>query len=252
MNPVIVRNVKIGEGIPKICVSIVGTTVDEIINEAHQLKDIPKDLVEWRADGFDDIFDFEKVKTVLLQLRKELGETPLLFTFRTAKEGGEKSIDDMTYIALNKIAVESGKVDLVDVELFVGKTVVEDVLNVAHQNQVKVIASNHDFEKTPSKEELISRLQKMQEMGADILKIAVMPESTKDVITLLSATEEMCTNYAKQPIVTMSMSKGGLISRLAGETFGSAITFGAAKKASAPGQIPVEDLRKVLEILHYC
>ena len=252
MNPVIVRNVKIGEGIPKICVSIVGTTVDEIINEAHQLKDIPKDLVEWRADGFDDIFDFEKVKTVLLQLRKELGETPLLFTFRTAKEGGEKSIDDMTYIALNKIAVESGKVDLVDVELFAGKTVVEDVLNVAHQNQVKVIASNHDFEKTPSKEELISRLQKMQEMGADILKIAVMPESTKDVITLLSATEEMCTNYAKQPIVTMSMSKGGLISRLAGETFGSAITFGAAKKASAPGQIPVEDLRKVLEILHYC
>ena len=252
MNPVIVRNIKIGEGIPKICVSIVGTTVDEIINEAHQLKDIPKDLVEWRADWFDDIFDFEKVKTVLLQLRKELGETPLLFTFRTAKEGGEKSIDDMTYIALNKIAVESGKVDLVDVELFAGKTVVEDVLNVAHQNQVKVIASNHDFEKTPSKEELISRLQKMQEMGADILKIAVMPESTKDVITLLSATEEMCTNYAKQPIVTMSMSKGGLISRLAGETFGSAITFGAAKKASAPGQIPVEDLRKVLEILHYC
>jgi len=252
MNPVIVRNIKIGEGIPKICVSIVGTTVDEIINEAHQLKDIPKDLVEWRADWFDDIFDFEKVKTVLLQLRKELGETPLLFTFRTAKEGGEKSIDDMTYIALNKIAVESGKVDLVDVELFAGKTVVEDVLNVAHQNQVKVIASNHDFEKTPSKEELISRLQKMQEMGADILKIAVMPESTKDVITLLSATEEMSTNYAKQPIVTMSMSKGGLISRLAGETFGSAITFGAAKKASAPGQIPVEDLRKVLEILHYC
>lgn len=252
MNPVIVRKIKIGEGIPKICVPIVGTTVDEIINEAHQLKDVSKDLVEWRADWFDDVFDFEKVKTVLLQLRKELEETPLLFTFRTAKEGGEKTIDDATYISLNKVAVESGNVDLVDVEWFAGKTVVEEVLNTAHQNQVKVIASNHDFEKTPSKEEIISRLQRMQEMGADILKIAVMPKSTKDVITLLDATEEMSTNYAKQPIVTMSMSRDGLISRLAGETFGSAITFGAAGKASAPGQIPVQELRKVLEILHYC
>ena len=252
MNPVIVRKIKIGEGIPKICVPIVGTTVDEIINEAHQLKDVSKDLVEWRADWFDDIFDFEKVKTVLLQLRKELEETPLLFTFRTAKEGGEKTIDDGTYIALNKVAVESGKVDLVDVEWFAGKTVVEEVLNTAHQNQVKVIASNHDFEKTPSKEEIISRLQKMQEMGADILKIAVMPKSSKDVITLLAATEEMSTNYAKQPIVTMSMSRDGVISRLAGEIFGSAITFGAAGKASAPGQISVQELRKVLEILHYC
>jgi len=252
MNPVIVRNIKIGEGIPKICVPIVGTTVDEIINEAHQLKDIPKDLVEWRADWFDDIFDFEKVKTVLLQLRKELDETPILFTFRTAKEGGEKAIDDMTYIALNKLVAESGEVDLLDVELFFRECVVEEILHIAHQNHVKVIASNHDFEKTPSKEEIISRLQKMQEMGADILKIAVMPKSSKDVITLLSATEEMNANYAKRPLVTMAMSKKGLISRIAGEAFGSAITFGAAKKASAPGQIQAEELRKVLEILHYC
>ena len=78
-----------------------------------------------------------------------------------------------------------------------------------------------------------------------------MPKSTKDVITLLSATEEMSANYAQQPIVTMSMSGMGAVSRIAGETFGSAITFGAAKKASAPGQIPVEDLRNVLKILHY-
>lgn len=251
MNPVIVRNIKIGEGIPKICVPIVGTTMDEIINEAHQLKDIPKDLVEWRADWFDDIFDFEKVKTVLLQLRKELDETPILFTFRTAKEGGEKSIDDRTYIALNKVVAESGEADLLDVELFSGESVVDEIINTAHQNHVKVIASNHDFEKTPSKEELISRLQKMQEMGADILKIAVMPKSSKDVVTLLSATEEMYTNYAKQPLVTMSMSEKGLISRIAGETFGSAITFGAAKKASAPGQISAVTLSDMLRILHH-
>lgn len=251
MNPVIIRNVKIGEGIPKICISIVGVTKEEILEEAKNIATLPADIVEWRADWYEDVFLFERVRDVLKSLRKILQEKPILFTFRTAKEGGEKAIDDITYIALNKGVAESGEADLLDVELFSGESVVEEILNLAHQNHVKVITSNHDFEKTPSKEEITSRLQKMQEMGADILKIAVMPKSPKDVITLLSATEEMHTNYAERPIVTMSMSEKGLISRIAGETFGSAITFGAAKKASAPGQIPVEDLRNVLRILHY-
>lgn len=251
MNPVIVRNVKIGEGIPKICVPIVGTTIDEIINEAKEILTLPMDLVEWRADWFENVFDFEQVKSVLNSLRAILGEKPILFTFRTEKEGGKRAIDDNTYIALNRVAAESGRVDLLDIELFAGETVVKEVLNLAHQNHVKVIVSNHDFEKTPNKEEMILRLQKMEEMDADILKLAVMPKSSKDVLTLLSTTEEMCGDMAK-PIVTMSMSEKGLISRIAGETFGSAITFGAAGKASAPGQIPAEELRKVLEILHYC
>lgn len=75
----------------------------------------------------------------------------------------------------------------------------------------------------------------MQDMNADIPKIAVMPQNRKDVLTLLAATEEMATNYADRPIITMSMAGTGVISRLCGEVFGSSMTFGAAKKASAPG-----------------
>ena len=140
---------------------------------------------------------------------------------------------------------------MIDVELFSGEPIVKQIIETAHKSDVKVVASNHDFQKTPSQEEIVKRLQKMQELEADILKIAVMPQTKKDVLTLLSATEEMVTNYAKQPVVTMSMSGQGVISRLAGEVFGSAMTFGAAKKASAPGQIPVEKLAQVLEILHH-
>ncbi len=72
----------------------------------------------------------------------------------------------------------------------------------------------------------------MQDMGADIPKIAVMPQSKRDVLTLLCATEEMVTDYADRPIITMSMAGTGVISRLCGEVFGSSMTFGAAKKAS--------------------
>jgi len=110
--------------------------------------------------------------------------------------------------------------------------------------------SNHDFHKTPAKEEIVKRLTKMQELGADVPKIALMPESKTDVLTVLAATLEVSEKIADRPIITMSMSKTGVISRLAGEVFGSAATFGAVQKASAPGQISVTDLRTVLSIIH--
>ena len=77
-----------------------------------------------------------------------------------------------------------------------------------------------------------------------------MPQSKLDVLTLLSATEEMNRLYADRPIITMSMAGNGIVSRLCGEVFGSAVTFGAGKKVSAPGQIGVEELRKILTVLH--
>lgn len=250
MNTVKVKNVVIGQGTPKICVPIIGATKEDILATAKKLKDVPHDLVEWRADWFDDVFDFDSVKNTLEELRKILGETPILFTFRTANEGGEKAIQKDAYKDLNSFVIATGLADMVDVELFTGDDYVKDIISVAHSNDVKVVVSNHDFDKTPEKDEIIKRLCAMQELGADIPKIAVMPNSKKDVITLLASTEEMVSNYAHQPIVTMSMASTGLISRLSGEVFGSAITFGALEKASAPGQINASELSQVLNIIH--
>ncbi|MBQ4045415.1 MAG: type I 3-dehydroquinate dehydratase [Lachnospiraceae bacterium] len=250
MNPVKVRNISIGEGIPKICVPIVGVTKEEIIAEAKTFEAIPVDVVEWRVDWFENVFDFAKVEDVLKELNPALGDVPILFTFRTAKEGGEKAIDMDAYKELNIKAAQSGLVDLIDVEVFSGDDVVTEIIEAAHAAGVKVVASNHDFDKTPEKDDIVGRLRKMQALNADIPKIAVMPQSKKDVLTLLAATEEMATEYADRPIITMSMKGTGVISRLSGEVFGSALTFGAAKKASAPGQMGVNDLNTILQLLH--
>lgn len=250
MNPVVVRNVKIGEGIPKIIVPIVGVTRDDIVSEAKTFDSIPVDVVEWRVDWYEDVFDTEKVKETAAALREALGDIPILFTFRTSKEGGEKAIEDADYAALNKAVAADGNVDMIDVEVFTGDEIVKDIIDSAHECGVKVVASNHDFFKTPEKDDIVGRLRKMQELGADIPKIAVMPQNKKDVLTLLAATEEMSSEYADRPIITMSMAGTGVISRLAGEVFGSSMTFGAAKKASAPGQMGVEDLNTVLNLLH--
>ncbi len=250
MNPVVVRNIKIGEGIPKICVPIVGVTKEDIIKEAKTFDAIPVDVVEWRVDWFEHVFEIEKVKETLAELREALKDIPILFTFRTSKEGGEKAIEPEAYAKLNIAAAESGYVDLVDVEAFTGDEVVKEIIEAVHQHGVKVVASNHDFDKTPEKDDIVGRLCKMQELGADIPKIAVMPQSKEDVLTLLAATEEMNRKHADRPIITMSMAGTGVISRLCGEVFGSALTFGAAKKASAPGQMGVEDLAQALSLLH--
>lgn len=250
MKTVKVRNVEIGSGIPKICVPIVGITKEDIIAEAKSLDNISVDVVEWRVDWFESVFDFSKVEDMLKELRAALGDLPLLMTFRTSKEGGEKAIEADAYAELNIKAAETGYVDLVDVEVFTGDDIVKKIITGAHKAGVRVVASNHDFDKTPDKDDIVSRLRKMQDLDADIPKIAVMPTSKKDVLTLLAATEEMYREYADRPIITMSMAGTGVISRLCGEVFGSALTFGAAKKASAPGQMGVNDLSTVLTLLH--
>lgn len=250
MNIVQVKNICFGEGIPKICVSIIGTTKDEIIEQAKNLKEDSVDVIEWRADWFHGVFRWNEVQEILEELHDILEEIPLIFTFRTKEEGGEKSIAAKDYKTLLEQVAESQLVDLIDVELFQGKELVCKVIEYAHRYNVKVIVSNHDFAKTPSKEEMLNRLCQMQEYGGDLLKIAVMPQSKKDVLTLLETTVEMQETKATQPLITMSMAKQGVISRLCGEMFGSVMTFGAGENVSAVGQVKIQKLRTILNELH--
>ncbi len=250
MNTVKIRNLEIGTGAPKVIVPIVGKTREEILAKGKELASIPLHVVEWRVDFYEDVFQIPQVLETLKGLRAALGETPILFTFRTLKEGGEKEISMEDYTALNKAVAQSGDADAIDVEIFSGDQVVlENIANIHAAGKV-VVGSNHDFHKTPSQADLIYRLRKMQDMGADIPKIAVMPQNKADVLTLLAATEEMYRCYADRPIITMSMSATGVISRLCGEVFGSSMTFGAVGQVSAPGQIPVEQLNAATEIIH--
>lgn len=245
-----VKNVKIGEGTPKICVPLVAKTKDDFVKFAKELTSVKFDVAEIRIDHFQGVENLESVKELVKELREILKEIPLLFTFRSFKEGGEKEVSVEYYKNLNIEIAKSGFVDLVDVELFTGDEIVKEIVSSAHEAGVKVVMSNHDFHKTPEKDEIVKRLCRMQELGADIPKIAVMPQSTTDVLTLLCATNEMKINHSETPVITMSMGGTGLVSRICGETFGSALTFGAAGIASAPGQLDVTSLAEILEILH--
>lgn len=250
MKTIKVKDIEIGVDSPKIVVPIIEKTSVDIINKANIIKDMKIDIVEWRVDFYEEVSNISSVLDTLKNLRKTLGNLPIIFTFRTSKEGGEKEISLEEYTRLNKEVANSGNVDLVDIEMFSGDDVVMENISNIHEAGVLVVGSNHNFAKTPEKDEIISRLQKMQDMGADILKIAVMPKNTQDVIKLLDATNEMYTKYADRPITAISMGSMGVISRLGGEIFGSAMTFASVGQGSAPGQIDAGELDYILDIIH--
>ncbi len=248
MQTLTIKNIVVGEGRPKICVPIIGKTKEEILTTALDVMDHSPDLLEWRVDFYEEVENLESVKNLLENLATIADEVPIIFTFRSKVEGGEREISSTYYKELNQEIAKTGFAELIDVELFQEKA--EELVKEIHRFDTKVIMSNHDFHKTPDEEELLFRLEKMNLLGADIAKIAVMPTSLKDVLRLLSVTEEANTCGISCPIVTMSMSEKGLISRLAGEIFGSVMTFGTVGKISAPGQIPIEELLAVLDVVH--
>ena len=125
----------------------------------------------------------------------------------------------------------------------------KNLIESLHKEVSVVIESSHDFEKADSREVLLERFREMEKSGADILKIAVMPHGFGDVSAIMEATNDM-RKECEKPLVSMAMGSIGSISRIAGENFGSSITFGTVGAASAPGQFPIGELRTLLAALH--
>lgn len=245
-----VGSLKIGEGIPKICVPIVGATKEDIINTAELIKESEADFVEWRADFFEDIDQWKEVEATLQELKFSLGNKPILFTIRTSKEGGNLSISSSEYFKLNSNVIKSGLADLIDIEYCTDKSIITNLVEEAKKLNVYTIISNHDFEGTPNKNEIINKLCEMQKINGDMVKVAVMAKEKRDVFILMEATEEMARVHADRPIITMSMSSLGKISRVTGEVFGSDVTFATVGEESAPGQMHVGKVKMLLKLLH--
>lgn len=246
-----VRDVVFGEGQPRICIPLVAKTLDELIVEAKFACTIPCDVIEWRIDHFEDVCDHTKLREACAVLKEHIDQKVLLITFRSFQEGGVLDISNESYFEIYKeLMISSSSFDLLDVELFMPEEMVNDLVILAKNRNIGVVMCNHDFHATPEGHEIVSRLTMMHEKGADICKIAVMPQSAQDVLTLLQATLDMQTAYPEQSLITMSMGGLGSISRLSGEIFGSCMTFGVGTTASAPGQIPSTLLDECLGLIH--
>lgn len=244
-----IKGIRIGDGKPVICVPVVTPERETIIETIKALTEQKVQMIEWRVDCFREADDVAAVRAVLDAVKPFLTETIFLFTFRTKQQGGSRRMEEWKILKLNETAAKSGCADMIDLEFFEA-TKPEKEIRRFQRMGVRVIASHHDFDATPDDRILRMLMEQMQQGGADVAKLAVMPQSADDVVRLLKLTNDMKQKYPTLPVVTMSMGALGVVSRMAGEIFGSCITFGAVGEISAPGQIAADKLEDILTVIH--
>ncbi|MDC5206814.1 type I 3-dehydroquinate dehydratase [Acinetobacter baumannii] len=231
----------------KTIVPITAKTKEQALAQAQVIANTADaDLAEFRIDLLSFASDTKQVIALGHELKKILGNKPMIATIRTKNEGGQLEISDVDYGKTYQAYLKNPFMDWLDVEMFRDQKVVSEIVQKAHQKKVLVVMSNHDFQKTPSQDEIEKRLLKQDQMGADILKIAVMPKSKQDVFTLMNATLKVSQQTTK-PLLTMSMGQLGTISRVATANMGGSYSFGMIGQASAPGQIDVTKLKQILQ-----
>jgi 3-dehydroquinate dehydratase-1 len=241
MKTVKIGDITIGCDMPKLIVSVSGKDEAELLDNMEATTDF--DIVEWRADHFIGA-ERADLKAVTGKLKQ-----PLLFTYRTQSEGGCGNDDIETYVALNQQAIDTGNTAVIDLEYRTLGGSFRDLADYAGAKGVKVIASYHNFKQTPLTDDLIDLFKLLQTAG-DMAKIAVTPNDTKDVLILCEALCKFRENFAEKPVIGISMSKKGIVSRIAAEFFGSDAVYAAAHTPLAPGQISALEMRDILNTLH--
>jgi len=276
------RSIPAPGGLPAVAVSLTGPSLAQARSQARSAIDAGADVLELRVDLLEetgalaapDPLDAATAAAQVLECLRGLGEiiaadgadagagAPLLLTCRTAAEGGRAHLDDTAYGSLLR-SVLDGLTDwtperrpaAIDVE--VQRGCLPQVCAQAHALSIDVVASFHDFEATPADEVLEEVLARMAREGADLAKIAVWPTTADDVARLLGVCARATAGAGTGrgvPVAAMSMGALGAVSRVA-PAFGAALTFAVVPdeqgqaRASAPGQLPLQDVRRCLELL---
>ena len=228
---------------------LVGADEAAVLRELAVILPKRPDLLEWRVDFFTAIADTGRVVALAQAIREQAGDIPLLFTRRSTREGGQPiPLDEDAVLALYTAVCRSGAVALCDYELSAGEAHFAQAVALARETGVCLVASFHNFHETPPAEALVAKFAAMEKAGADVVKIAVMPQSPRDVLTLLGATLT-ARETLSAPVISMAMGGYGAVSRLCGWVFGSSVSFAVGEQSSAPGQVPVEDVNRVVDVL---
>lgn len=244
-----IRGRELGGGSPLICSPLVARTRKRLLEEAAVVVAKAPDVIEWRVDYFEDIANTAAVMKAGGALRGILADIPLIFTRRSAREGGQAiDLDDAGVVRLYDAIGAEGLADLLDFEMDNQPGHVRKVVETAHRQGVRVILSYHNFTRTPASKTLVTRFLKADRLSADVAKVAVMPKDRADVLTLLSATAEADAK-TRIPLISMSMGPLGAVTRMVGGLFGSSLSFAVGEGSSAPGQLPIAELKKVFRVI---
>ena len=273
--------------LPAVAVSLTGPTAARARIQARRAIEAGADVLELRVDLLEEadalvafaeasgaespapdpmvvVTAAAQVLECLRRMVDVVDGVPLLLTCRTATEGGRAHLDDAGYGAvlgavLDDLSTWAPERRPAAIDVEVQRGCLPGVSEQAHGLGIDVVASFHDFEATPADAVLEEVLTRMASEGADLAKIAVWPTSADDVARLLGVCARATAAPGEGtgpgvPVAAMSMGALGAVSRVA-PAFGTALTFAVVSdeqgetQASAPGQLPIQDVRRCLGLL---
>lgn len=240
--------VELGAGMVKICVPVMGRTIEEIASAASRAAQARADLIELRIDSLSPMPGHDEAIKACRAAREAAG-LPVLFTMRTARDGGPGSDDAAAYEALLSRVARANVCEAIDCELSVGEDAFIRIAHAAHEAGVMVVGSSHEFGEIGDMQRAAQWLLRQEALGADICKAAVMTRSNTQALeaalVMARAGEALSC-----PMIAIAMGPAGVLTRIGGACTGSCLSFGTAGEASAPGQIDARALRSVLETVH--
>ncbi len=228
--------------------AVVAVILESPFETSKKAAEMGADVLEIRLD----LLGIRNLETAAEIIRKVKSETelPVIITNRSHNEGGKWDGEEAERIGLIKdlLSFKDGP-DAVDIELSADRDERDNAVKAAKTHGKTVIISAHDFSKTPSSQEMRATLEEAFLAGASIAKLAVMPHSMRDILDLLEVT--LAAKEAGRTVSTIAMGNLGKHTRLIAPFYGSVLTYASIESttSAAPGQLPVDELKKVMELL---
>lgn len=222
----------------KLVVSIMPRTLEKA-QQLDRSRYDGADVIEWRADFLDK----NEILTVAPAVFEKFAGREILFTLRTRGEGGQIDLTSEEYLAIIQDIQSIYHPDYIDFEFYSHREVFEQMLEFSN-----LVLSYHNFQETP--ENMMEILSELTSLSPKLVKVSVMAHNEQEVLDLMNYTRGFKTLNPEQDYVTISMGKIGKISRLTADLTGSSWSFASVGEESAPGQIPLENMRRIRELLN--
>ena len=226
-----------------ICTTIQNKTAEQILEALEQceMAEIRLDSCVLSARETEEVFTSDVPLVATCRIAEVMKNEPSLQDLpEPAREVKAMMLAEKRLVR----AIEAGA-RYVDVEIEAPKQMSKRVRSAAHENGTIFIRSYHDFEGTGSSDALKTVVEKCLYHGADIVKVVTMAHSEEDVQTVMSLYSR-CAAHGN--LIAFCMGEAGRQSRLDCLKYGSPYTYSAltAEESAAPGQWPVDEMRKAL------
>lgn len=210
---------------------VVAAVTEDARRKAREARDEGADAVEVRIDMYDD------AEEALADVRA-CDALPVIATNRASDGQTEDERVERLVDATRDAAA-------VDIDVSSPDDTVERVVEAAEGNDATVIASHHDFEATPSNDEMWGTLEEAWKVG-DVAKLAVTPQDERDVLRLLRLTLD-ARDDGDGPFCAISMGAIGSYTRFVAPLYGSCLTYASFGGGTAPGQLSVREVNEYME-----